>query len=153
MQTKNSPALEWRHATPFIQPHTVSREELDFLGHVNNKSYLAWMEQIAWAHANAVGIDHHRQKELNRIMAVYENCMHYHASCYEGDELLIGTWVGERLGCCRRQRFFQIIRPRDAKTVFSAEATYVCIDLIQHKPHVIPDAFITPYQTQQAGLD
>jgi acyl-CoA thioester hydrolase len=148
MQTYDSNTLEWQHPAPFIQAHTVSQDELDFLGHVNNKSYLAWMEQVAWAHAKAVGINHHLQKQLNRIMAVYENCMHYHASCYEGDELLIATWVGERQGCCLRKRHFQIIRPRDGKTVFSAEATYVCIDLVKHKPRPIPQAFIEPYRQQ-----
>lgn len=131
---------------PFIFEHTVTQDELDFLGHVNNKSYLAWMEMVAWEHAKSVGINQGLQKKLNRILAVYENCMQYQASCYLGDELMIATWIGEQQGCCRRKRHFQIIRKLDGKTVFTAEATYVCIDLMEHKPKRIPQEFIKPYQ-------
>ncbi len=141
-----SQELNWQAPyPPFIFKHTVTADDLDFLGHVNNKSYLAWMEQVAWEHAKSVGISHEMQRKLNRIMAVYENHMHYLASCYEGDELLIGTWIGEREGCCKRKRFFQIIRQSDHKTVFSASATYVCIDLQNHKPRKVPPEYIDPY--------
>ncbi|MDG6778385.1 acyl-CoA thioesterase [Thiomicrorhabdus sp. zzn3] len=150
MNASLSQSLPWQRPSPFILPHTVTEDELDFLGHVNNKSYLGWIENVAWAHAKSVGISHEMQKRLNRIMAVHANCMHYHASCYLGDELLIATWVGEQIGCCRRQRYFQIIRPSDGKTVFSAEATYVCIDLHKHQPKRIPSEFIEPYQSNQA---
>ncbi|MDX1351909.1 MAG: acyl-CoA thioesterase [Thiomicrorhabdus sp.] len=138
--------LNWQYPDPFIFNYTVTDDDLDFLGHVNNKSYLAWMEQVAWQHAKSVGITHEKQRQLNRIMAVYENCMQYHASCYLGDELLIATWVGKQKGCCLRQRHFQIIRQSDQKTVFTAQATYVCIDLTDHKPKKIPKEFIQPYQ-------
>lgn len=148
MSPCNSNALPWRHPAPFIHAHTVTADELDFLQHVNNKSYLAWMEQSAWLHAQSAGINHDLQKQLNRIMAVYDNHMRYHASCYLNDELLIGTWVGQQIGCCRRERHFQIIRPRDHKTVFSATAIYVCIDLSAHRPKPIPKEFVEPYATQ-----
>jgi acyl-CoA thioester hydrolase len=139
-------SLNWQAPyPPFIYPHTVTEDELDFLGHVNNKTYLAWMEKVAWAHAKSVGISHEKQRELNRIMAVYENCMQYLASCYLGDELLIATWIGETKGYCLRDRGFQIVRKSDEKTVFTATTTYVCIDLQNHKPKRIPKAFIEPY--------
>ncbi|WP_040728136.1 thioesterase family protein [Thiomicrorhabdus sp. Kp2] len=142
-----STSLNWQYPKPFIFQHTVQQGDLDFLGHVNNKSYLAWMENVAWQHAKSVGISHEKQRELNRIMAVYENCMQYLASCYLGDKLLIATWVGEQQGYCLRKRYFQIIRESDLKTVFTAQATYVCIDLTDHKPKKIPAEFIKPYQT------
>ena len=140
--------LNWQYPNPFIYNHVVEQTDLDFLGHVNNKSYLAWMENVAWEHAKSVGISHEKQRELNRIMAVYENCMQYLASCYLGDELLIATWVGKQQGCCLRKRHFQIIRKNDLKTVFTAQATYVCIDLTNHKPKKIPKAFSEPYQVK-----
>ena len=145
MKPNDFSQFNWQHPKPFIVEHTVTESELDFLRHVNNKSYLTWMEQVAWAHAQAVGISHVMQKQLNRIMAVYENCMQYKASCYLGDELLIATWTGQQDGCCKRKRGFQIIRKHDQKTVFTATATYVCIDLKTHKPRRIPNEFVEPY--------
>lgn len=148
MKSTDFDQLNWQHPTPFIYTHTVIEDELDFLGHVNNKSYLHWIEHVSWMHAKSVGTSHEQQKQLNRVMAVYENCMQYKASCYLGDELLIATWIGEQIGCCRRERYFQIIRKSDQKTVFTAQATYVCIDLKTHQPRRIPQEYITPYQTQ-----
>ncbi len=130
----------------FSYVHQVTEDELDFLGHVNNKNYLTWMEIVAWKHAKSVGITHKIQKQLNRIMAVYENCMQYKASCYLGDRLEIKTWIGEQEGCCLRKRFFEITRLQDQKIVFEATATYVCIDLVKHKARRIPPEFIAPYQ-------
>lgn len=130
---------------PFTFQHQVQADELDFLGHVNNKTYLAWMEMVAWEHAKAVGISYDLQKQLNRIMAVYENHMQYKASCYLGDVLQIKTWIGKPQGCCLRARLFEIVRLADNKTVFTAKATYVCIDLKNHKPKPIPKEFTDPY--------
>ena len=85
-------------AKVFCQSYVVQAKDLDFLGHANNKSYLDWMEQVAWAHAQSVGISQTLQRRLNRILAVYEHQMQYRASCYEGDEIELRTWVGKTLG-------------------------------------------------------
>lgn len=129
----------------FNEIYTVKESDLDFLGHVNNKAYLDWMEKVAWHHAQSVGIDKPLQKQLNRILAVYEHKMQYRASCYLGDELSLTTWIGKQIGCCQRERFFEFVRMADGKTVFQAQSLYVCITLDTHKPKKIPKEFIQPY--------
>lgn len=135
----------WQSPHPFIHAHTVQLDELDFLQHVNNKSYLTWMEQVAWLHSQSVGINHETQKELNRIMVIKEHRMSYHAGGYLGDELLIGTWLGEQKGACLRERHYQIIRVSDGLTLFTATSEFVCVDLKTLRPKPIPKAFIEPY--------
>ncbi len=125
--------------------HTVNADELDFLGHVNNKTYLGWMEMVAWEHAQSVGITHQLQRQLNRIMAVYEHTMHYHASCYKDETLIISTWIQAPDSYCRRRRFFKMTRKHDNKCVFSAESVYVCSDMNKHKPKRIPNEYTLPY--------
>lgn len=131
--------------THYSEIYTVKSNDLDFLGHVNNKSYLEWMEKIAWAHAVSVGIDKPLQRKLNRILAIYEHRMQYLASSYQGDELELQTWIGKRVGCCQRERFFEFIRLKDQKSVFKAQSLYVCITLDHHRPRRIPPEFIEPY--------
>ena len=131
-----------------VQPH-----DLDFLGHVNNKSYLDWMEQVAWRHAKSVGISTELQQQLNRILAVHQHQLNYHASCYLNDEIELRTWIGNQIGCCQRERFFEFYRDGGKKMVFSATSVYVCISLDTHKAKKIPQAFITPYQTQKSYQD
>ena len=137
----------------FSTTHSVIHQELDFLGHVNNKNYLDWMEQVAWAHAQSVGISHELQTQLNRILAVYEHKMQYLASCYEGDNIELRTWVGKKIGCCQRERFFEFIRlgktEAENKIVFKAQSIYVCISLNTHRPKRIPDEFIHPYFSKE----
>ncbi|WP_019896126.1 acyl-CoA thioesterase [Hydrogenovibrio halophilus] len=132
----------------FSQRHRVATEELDFLGHVNNKQYLSWMETVAWAHANAVGIDADTQKTLNRIMVVHEHRMRYLKECRKNDGLILHTWLGKPIGCCRRERHFAFVRETDGQCVFEATSVYVCIDLTQHRPRPIPAGFIVPYAQQ-----
>lgn len=130
----------------YSEIYSVQAADLDFLGHVNNKTYLDWMEKIAWRHAQSVGIDKPLQQQLNRILAVKEHQMQYLASCYLHDVIELKTWVGKQLGCCQRQRFFEFTRQTDHTLVFSAQSTYVCITLDQHRPRRIPAEFISPYQ-------
>jgi acyl-CoA thioester hydrolase len=131
----------------FSQRHRVCAEELDFLGHVNNKQYLTWMERVAWAHANSVGINEATQKACNRILIVHEHTMRFHKECLANDSLILKTWLGQQLGACRRRRHFAFVRTHDDQTVFTATTVYVCIDRQTHRPKPIPDEFIQPYQT------
>ncbi|QKI88830.1 acyl-CoA thioesterase [Thiomicrorhabdus xiamenensis] len=136
----------------YSEIYTVQKSDLDFLGHVNNKSYLDWMEKLAWSHAVSVGIDKPLQRKLNRILAIYEHQMRYLASSYEGDRIALKTWVGKRIGCCQRERFFEFVRLSDNKTVFEANSIYVCITLDSHRPKKIPQEFIDPYFQNQAEI-
>ena len=34
--------LNWKYKNPFIEEFTVIKEDIDILGHVNNKVYLNW---------------------------------------------------------------------------------------------------------------
>ncbi|MDX1795529.1 MAG: acyl-CoA thioesterase [Hydrogenovibrio sp.] len=139
--------VEWSHPDPFIEGHRVTEPEIDFLEHVNNKVYLEWMEKIAWEHSLSVGIDHQRQQALGKIMVVKQHLLNYHAGCYLGDQLLIGTWLGEQIGCCQRKRHYEIFRQSDGKRIFSGHTVWACMNLKTHRACRIPQAFITPYET------
>ncbi|MBN2646255.1 MAG: acyl-CoA thioesterase [Thiotrichales bacterium] len=129
----------------YAETYLIQTDDLDFLGHVNNKRYLEWMERLAWAHAEAVGISPALQKRLNRIFAVREHQMHYLASGYLGQTLELKTWIGVREGCCQRTRYFEFKRLEDETIIFRAQSRYVCITLDTHLPKKIPKEFIAPY--------
>jgi len=126
----------------------VLEKEIDHLNHVNNKIYLEWMEHISWQHSLSVGIDAEKIKSLGKIMVIARHEMNYHAECYLDENLHIGTWVTRPLSPKKRERLYQVTRERDGKTVFTAKTLWVCINLTDHKPTPIPQALITPYQTQ-----
>ncbi len=140
--------MRWRHPNPFILQHTVLEEEIDHLNHVNNKVYLEWMEHIAWQHSLSVGIDAEKIKSLGKVMVIARHEMNFHAGCFLDETLHIGTWVTRPLSSKKRERFYQVIREEDGKTVFTAKTLWVCVNLSDHKSTAIPQALITPYQTQ-----
>ncbi len=47
--------MEWALADPFVIDIRVADEAIDAYQHVNNSEYLRWVEQISWAHSEALG--------------------------------------------------------------------------------------------------
>ena len=138
--------MTWLHPTPFILEHTVIEEEIDRLSHVNNQVYLKWMETIAWQHSLSVGVDEHVIKNVGKVMVIKQHQMNFHLSCHLNERLQIGTWVEPVQKTIKRHRFFQVIRSKDGKTVFTGQSLWVCINLKNQKPTKIPTEFIAPYQ-------
>lgn len=137
--------IAWKHPTPFILPHTVTEDEIDLFHHVNNKVYLSWVEQVAWQHSLAVGIDETEQQRLGKIMVVKQHQLNYHRGCFLGDELLLGTWVGELINPRTRKRHYQFYRLSDEKLVFSGHTLWSCMDLKTYRGCTIPQDYMTPY--------
>lgn len=130
---------------PFWVQAEVTDDDLDRLGHVNNAVYLAWCEQVAWHHAEAVGAGWEVWEELDRGMAVQSVRLEYEAAAYLGDELLLGNWIAKNDGRLRATRRFQIVRPADQRTLLRGEVDYVCIELRTGRPRRFPAAFKKAY--------
>jgi acyl-CoA thioester hydrolase len=130
----------------FCLPHTVHADEIDQLGHVNNKVYLNWVEMLAWQHSVSVGITLEKQAEVGKLMLVHQHVLTYHHSCFEGDVLQLCTWIGEQVGCCQRKRYYEFVRLSDQKTVFTGETTWICVDNQSHRPTRIPSLYLEAYK-------
>ncbi len=133
------------HAPIFEKHHTVTPEEIDLMGHVNNKVYLNWMEQIAIEHAVAVGLTLEVQKSQGKVLLAKQHIMNFHHPCLLGEVILLRSWIGERIGCCQRKRYYEFVRLADQKTVFSGETTWVCVDAQTHRPTKLPQSYIEAY--------
>lgn len=128
--------------------HSVVLEDLDELNHVNNKVYLSWMEQLAWQHSLAVGIDELTNIKFGKLMVVVQHELNYRAAAHLNDHLELRTWLNadeKRLGCCRRKRYYEIVRASDQKTIFSAHTIWACMNLKTQKATKLPLEFIEPY--------
>lgn len=144
--------LNWQHPNPFILEHTVLESDIDHLGHVNNKIYLQWMENVSWDHSSFVGIDTPLIKQLGKVMVIVRHEMNFNAACYLGDSLKIGSWVNAPSSPRKRTRFYQVIRESDGQTVFTGQTLWVCMDLETKKSTRMPSEFIEPYRYQYPTL-
>lgn len=137
----------WDHPAPHVFAMTVGHESIDVMGHANNVEYLRWLEHVAWDHSTALGLDWAAYQRLDRAMVARRTELEYLAAAFEGDELLIGTWIVENDGKVSITRQYQLVRPRDAKTLLRGRTQWVCVDISQGKARRMPPEFVNGYQT------
>jgi acyl-CoA thioester hydrolase len=137
--------MNWDRPNPYTLELNVGTDAIDGLGHANNAVYVTWLERCAWRHSQSLGLDLAAYRRLDRAMAVMRHEIDYLASAYEGDELVLGTWIVEWDQRLRMQRYFQLVRPRDGATLLRAQTTFVCIELSSGKPKRMPQEFVVGY--------
>lgn len=153
-ESDGTASLPWDLAEPFVLETLVTPEQIDVLGHTNNVHYLAWLQDCAWAHSCARGVDADLMVELGCAMAVRETRMTYLGATFAGETLLVGDWITASDGRLRAQRSFQIIRQADRATVLRATIEYVCITIATGRPTRMPEAFRRAYADDlRAALD
>jgi acyl-CoA thioester hydrolase len=76
----------------FAQVFTVSAKDIDALGHVNNVSYVRWIQDIAVAHWFSQASEEMRG---NFAWVVIRHEIDYKKQSFENEEITVSTWVGE----------------------------------------------------------
>ena len=139
-------ALPWAVKTPFVEPVTVVHSDTDAMGHTNNVTYLRWLESVAWNHSKSLGMSMARYRELGTGCVARRHELDYLAATFEGEELLLGTWIVENDERLSMWRGYQIFRPADRKLVMQARTHWVCIDMKSGRPKRQPPEFIAAYR-------
>ena len=139
----------WDVPQPFFQPVTVKPADIDDFGHTNNVVYLQWLERVAWAHSVSLGLGMDDYRRLGAGCVARKHELEYLAATFAGDELLAGTWIHENDGRLSMWRAYQIVRPKDGKTVLRGRTHWVCVDLKSGKPRRMPPEFVQAYRPAQ----
>lgn len=137
--------LPWDHAPAHIIEVTVSAADIDRLAHVNNVAYLRWLEDVAWAHSESVGLDFPACQRLGVACVARRHEIDYLGAAFEDERLAAATWITENDGRLSLWRAYQIIRVADAKTLLRARTHWVCARLDNGKPCRMPEEFKTGY--------
>lgn len=137
--------MNWDLQSPYTLDILVRAEDIDELGHANNTVYVRWLERCAWEHSMSLGLGLKQYKELDRAMAVLRHEIDYIAAGYEGDELVMATWIIHWDKKLRMTRHFQLCRKSDGATLLRARTTFVCIELSSGRPKRMPQIFIDQY--------
>jgi len=141
-----STSFDWDYKNPHILEFQVLKENIDVLGHVNNKVYLDWCEIVSWDHSKSLGISPQTYQDLRCACVVIKNKIEYLGSLFENDRILISTWITKTDSRLKLSRLFQVIRIEDNKTVFRSNVDYVCISLDTYKPIRMPDLLKKAYK-------
>ena len=77
----------------YHKPLVVGPESIDAVGHVNNREYLRWMEEVAVEHSNAQGWPMERYFADQTAWFAASHFVEYLRPAHAGDSLDIYTWI------------------------------------------------------------
>ncbi len=130
------------NAKTFKLPVTIPAEAIDGLGHVNNVIYLQWVQDVAEAHWQ----DNSTPEMLEKYAWVaLEHTIKYHAPAFEGEEIIVETWV-EKFEGVRSIRCTKIHRPADEKVLATAITNWCLLDMDSRRPLRVPASFTAYYE-------
>ncbi|MEP7134061.1 MAG: acyl-CoA thioesterase [Chloroflexota bacterium] len=121
------------YSKTIIIPHTA----IDENGHVNNVTYVQWMQDIAVEHYSSIGGIETQGPDATWV--VREHKIEYLLPAFEGEELEIKTWV-ENIRRVRSLRKYEFVRKADGKTLVRGETDWVFMDVKTGSPRAVPQA-------------
>ena len=117
----------------------IPESAIDENGHVNNVTYVQWMQDIAVEHyASIGGIE---AQGADSTWVVREHKIEYFLPAFLNEEIEIKTWV-ENIRRVRSLRKYEFTRTSDGKTLVKGETEWVFVDVKTGSPRAVPEAVI-----------
>ena len=112
----------------FTLRFTVDRSDIDEQGHVNNVAYLRWIQDIAVAHWRHAALPS-QIEQFSWVVVRHE--IDYKKPAFEGDEIVVSTWVGEwtNVTC---ERFTEVRREDDL--LVKGRTVWCMLDRVTGRP-------------------
>lgn len=107
--------------------HTVESNEIDRLGHANNLAYLRWMLAAATAHSAAQGWPTEAYERQGSGWVVRSHQIKYLRSAFEGDALVVRTWVAE-FRRASSMRKYKVVRLGDGLVLAAATTEWAYVN-------------------------
>lgn len=124
---------------------TVQPEHIDSLGHVNNVVYVAWMQQVAEAHIDALGLGLKQYQELQHAMVAVEHHVQYRKAAFEGEVVVLRTWLDD-INALYLSRQYAFYRPKDQTLLFVGQTKWACVEMATGRPKRMTPTFTQAYQ-------
>jgi acyl-CoA thioester hydrolase len=123
----------------FEKKIVVSKEDIDFNGHVNNLKYLEWMIDLAMEHSEHEGFGIEYYKTHGVSWVARKHCVEYKHPSFEGDELLLKTWIDEvhKVTVIRK---YEILK--NDKIITQGFSEWVFVDFKTQRPKRIPEDIV-----------
>jgi acyl-CoA thioester hydrolase len=129
----------------FRRTRTITEDDVDGLGHVNNAVWVEFIIALSDAHSTDRGFDQKAVRELGGIWIVRRHEIDYHASAVPGEEVVEQTWVSSMKGA-RSIRHCQFTRARDGKTLLTSTTTWAFVEPETQRPRRIPRPILDSFE-------
>jgi len=122
---------------PFSIRLRVTVQDLDELQHVSNVVYVRWIQDVAVAHSEAVGLGLDAYKERGAVFVVRRHEVDYLRPALSGDEVEVETRVvAMSLVTATRQTFIR--RAADGQVLVQAQTQWAYVSTSTGRPVRIP---------------
>ncbi len=145
--------MPWDLPNPFIHKVQVRSLDIDGLGHSNNACYVIWCEASAWKHSESLGLSVHDYQRLDRGVAIQKANYEYFLPSFEGDSLLVGTWLVDCDNRLRLRRKFQIINQDSSAVLLRGTWDLVSVTLSSGRATRMPKLFSDTYGNAVIQVD
>ena len=139
-------------STVFDLNMTVQAHHIDRLGHVNNVVYMQWMQDIAAAHVNALGLGLKEYLELKHAMVAVEHHVQYCKAAFEGEDIILRTWLND-INALYSFRQYLFYRPHDQSILFMGNTKWACVEIATGRPKRMSPTFTQAYQPLVANIN
>jgi acyl-CoA thioester hydrolase len=121
---------------------TVGAESIDAVGHVNNREYLRWMEEIAVEHSAAAGWPMERYFADRTAWVAASHFIEYLRPALADERLDLFTWIARwtERDCLRRYAVF-----RERKLLARGETQWTFVNLDTNRASAIPAAVLNAF--------
>ena len=114
----------------FELPIAVEPSDIDQLGHVNNVTYIRWVQDAAIAHWRAAAS---AEDQAKLFWVVLRHEIDYKRPAFLNDGIIARTWVGSARGV-RFMRYTDVLRAGDRAVLAHALTTWCPMDSRTRKP-------------------
>jgi acyl-CoA thioester hydrolase len=111
--------------------------ECDAYGHVNNTTYLRYMQEAAFDASAAAGYDTARYDAMGRYWLIHDTEIEYLHPLRYGESVAVKTWI-EDFRRVRSRRAYELRRAGSPDLIARATTDWVFIDRATGKPASIP---------------
>ena len=120
-------------AVPYEIAVPVRQEDIDENGHVNNVTYLRWVQDAAVAHWRSLAPEADQAK---LFWVVLRHEIDYRQPAHLTDEIVARTWVGGA-SRVRFERHTEIVCARDRAVLAAARTVWCPIDVQTGRPAAV----------------
>ena len=130
----------------------VKPEHIDVLGHVNNVVYVQWMQDVASAHIETLGVGLDQYLEMKHAMVAVEHHVQYRKAAMLDDDVILRTWLYE-INALYSFRQYAFFNAKDHSLLFTGNTKWACIEIASGRPKRMSPTFIQAYQPIDPEID
>ena len=128
----------------YVVPRAVEWRDIDPMGHVNNATYLAYVEDAAFQASAAFGWPLARMQAEGFAIVARRHQIEYRLPALPGDELAVSTWFSDRRAASAL-RHTTISRPADDALLARAHTRWVWVDATTGRPLRLPPDLVESF--------